>query len=55
MYFKTKKINPDWCDYDKKVAISHFHNYGYIYCDSKYHTPIDNEFELEEILKKEGK
>ena len=51
MYFKTKKINLDWCDYDKKVAISHLHNYGYIYCDCVYGTPIDNEFEIDNIIK----
>ena len=54
MYYKTTKIDSNWNEYDKIVATCHLHNYGAIYCDSEYHTPIDNEFELSEILEKKG-
>lgn len=54
MYYKTTKIDPNWHQYDQVIATCHLDNFGVIYCDSEYHTPIDNEFELEEILKKEG-
>lgn len=36
-------------DYDKVVAQCHVANVGCIIVDTKYHQPLDNEFDLEEI------
>lgn len=49
-YVTVDEINPAWSKYDKTVAQTHLSNFGRIYCDSEYQTPIDNEFLLEEIM-----
>lgn len=45
----TKVINPEWNSYNKTVASCHLSNVGVIIVDTQYHTPIDNEYDLEEI------
>lgn len=44
-----KEINPQWDDYNKTVAECHLQNTGVIIVDPEYHTPIDNEYDLDEI------
>lgn len=48
---KRKTINENWNEYDKSVGRSQLSNYGIIFID-EYDSPIDNEFELEELNKK---
>ena len=43
-------IDPDWNEYDKNIAQSHLENFGFIIVD-EYGTPIDNEMDVEEIVK----
>ena len=43
------EINPRWNDYEKSVAKCHLANYGVIITDIAYGSPIDNEYDLEEI------
>lgn len=45
------KINPKWIDYDKQIAKTHIDNYGVIFVDPAYETPIDDDFVLEECNK----
>ena len=57
--FKTKygifcaqsKIDPKWINYDKKIAKTHLDNYGVIFVDPDYETPVDDDFILEECNK----
>ena len=52
------EIDPEWSDYDKKVAECHLANAGVVIVDTEYGQPIDNEYDLEEIyriLEKEKK
>lgn len=44
-----KEINPQWDDYNKTVAECHLQNAGVIIVDPEYQTPIDNEYDLDEI------
>ena len=44
----TKKINSEWSEYDRIVALSQLTNYGVIFLDA-YDLPIDDEYELEEL------
>ena len=44
----TKKINSEWSEYDRMVALSQLTNYGVIFLDA-YDLPIDDEYELEEL------
>lgn len=46
-----KEINPQWDDYNKTVAQCHLKNAGGIIVDSEYHTPIDNDYDLDEIYR----
>lgn len=46
-----KEIDPTWGDYDSTVAQCHLKNVGVIIVDSEYHTPIDNEYDLDEIYR----
>lgn len=46
-----KEINPWWDNYDKTVAQCHLKNAGVIIVDSEYHTPINNEYDLDEIYR----
>lgn len=46
-----KEINPTWDNYDKTVAQCHLKNVGVIIVDTKYHNPIDNEYDLDEIYR----
>lgn len=54
---KLKRIPKDniysWNEYDYYVAECQLFNYGCIYLDD-YNMPIDREFELEEIYKKDN-
>ena len=43
------EIDPEWSDYDKKVAECHLANAGVVIVDAEYGQPIDNEYDLEEI------
>lgn len=43
-------IDPEWIEYDKKIAQSHLENFGFIIVD-EYGTPIDDEIDIEEIVK----
>ena len=52
-YYIDTKINPQWTIYDQTVASSHLNNYGIIFCDKEYGTPIDDEYELETIVRAE--
>lgn len=45
----TRRIKKWWSDYDRAVGQCHLANYGVIFLDQKGY-PIDNEYELEEIL-----
>lgn len=45
------RINPKWFDFDKKIAEAHLANYGVIFVDPAYDTPIDDYFVLEECNK----
>lgn len=47
----TNRIHDTWNEWDKSVAIAQMSNFGRIYIDNKYHKPIDNEYELEDIHK----
>lgn len=49
---KTKKINSEWSEYDRMVALSQLANYGVIYLD-EYDQPVDDEYFLEELAKGE--
>lgn len=44
-----KEIDPTWDNYDKTVAQCHIKNVGVIIVDPVYHSPIDNEYDLDEI------
>ena len=49
---KTRKtVNDNWNEYDKVVGKNQLSNYGIIFTD-KYGSPIDNEYELEELNQK---
>ena len=48
----TKKINNEWSEYDRMVALSQLANYGVIYLD-EYDAPVDDEYLLEELAKGE--
>ena len=49
---KTRKtVNDNWNEYDKVVGRNQLLNYGIIFID-KYGSPIDNEYELEELNQK---
>ena len=49
---KTRKtVNDNWNEYDKVVGRNRLLNYGIIFID-KYGSPIDNEYELEELNQK---
>ena len=49
---KTRKtVNDNWNEYDKVVGRNQLLNYGIIFTD-KYGSPIDNEYELEELNQK---
>ena len=52
-YYKESDIDPNWTIYDQTVASSHLNNYGIIFCDKEYGTPIDDEYELETIVRAE--
>ncbi len=52
-YYMDTKINPKWTIYDQTVASSHLNNYGIIFCDKEYGTPIDDEYELDTIVRAE--
>ena len=43
-------IDPEWNEYDKNIAQSHLENFGFIIAD-EYGTPIDDEIDIEEIVK----
>ena len=43
-------MHETWSDYDKAVAQCHLDNYGVVIIDGSG-SPIDNEFDLEEISK----
>ena len=45
----TRRIKKWWSEYDQAVGQCHLVNYGVIFLDYKGY-PIDNEYELEEIL-----
>lgn len=45
----TTRIKTWWSDYDRAVGQCHLENFGVIFLDHKGY-PIDNEYELEEIL-----
>lgn len=47
----TNRINKNWNEYDKVVGRNQLSNYGIIFID-KYSSPIDNEYELEELNQK---
>lgn len=47
----VKEINPQWDDYNKMVAECHLQNAGVIIVDIEYQTPIDDEFDLDEIYR----
>ncbi len=47
----VKEINPQWDDYNKTVAECHLQNAGVIIVDIEYQTPIDDEFDLDEIYR----
>ena len=49
-YTLTKEVNPNWSNYDKVVANNHLTNYGTIILD-EYDCPIDNEYDIDEIVK----
>lgn len=54
MEYKTvKEIDEKWLEYDKCVAETHLANWGKIFVDPVYGQPIDDELELEEIVKNE--
>ena len=52
-YYMDTKIQLDWSMYEKTVASSHLNNFGVIFCDKEFCTPIDDEYELENIVKEE--
>ena len=54
-YYTTYRINPNWSDYERGIANCHLATYGKIYVDREYNTPIDNEYELEEIILSQNK
>lgn len=43
------EIDSRWNDYEKSVARCHLANYGTIITDTAYGSPIDNEYDLEEV------
>ena len=45
------RINPRWIDFDKDLAKTHLANYGVVFVDPSYGTPIDDEYVLEECNK----
>lgn len=47
----VKEILPQWDDYNKTVAECHLQNAGVIIVDIEYQTPIDDEFDLDEIYR----
>lgn len=47
----TKVVNTEWDSYNKTVASCHLSNVGVIIVDTQYHTPIDNEYDLDEIYR----
>ena len=53
MYIKKTKIDTNWNQYDKVVALSHLNNFGAIYCEIEHGTPIDNEYEVEQYVSEE--
>lgn len=53
MYIKKTKIDSNWNQYDKVVALSHLNNFGAIYCEIEHGTPIDNEYEVEQYVSEE--
>lgn len=48
-YRRVDTIDQTWSDYEITVATSQLHNFGCIFVDDS-DCPIDNEFELEEIV-----
>lgn len=53
-YECVNKINPEWNNYDVSIATCHIDNYGCIFVDAESESPIDNEFDLEEIALEMG-
>ena len=53
-YDVVTEIDPSWSEYDKSVAQCHLYNYGEIYTDAQYGTPIDNEYDLMDIEDSRG-
>jgi len=49
-YIVTSEMNKKWTDYQKKVAESHLGNYGFIIVETDYNSPIDNMFDIEQVL-----
>lgn len=47
----TKTINESWNSYDKTVAGTQLNNFGVIFLDD-FGSPIDNEFELDDLYRK---
>lgn len=47
-YRRIDAMQPFWSEYETRVAMCHLNNYGCIFVDGN-DSPIDNEFELEEI------
>lgn len=47
----VKEIDPQWDGYNKAVAECHLQNAGVIIIDIEYQTPIDDEFDLDEIYR----
>lgn len=45
----VEEINPQWDNYNKTIAECHLQNVGVIIVDTKYHYPIDNDYDLDEI------
>jgi len=43
----------NWSEYNKEQVRIHFMNGKYAFLDSEYFTPIDNEYDLEELYQME--
>lgn len=52
-YILSEKIGPDWSKHDLAIAYFHLNNYGIIFCDKETGLPIDDEYELETIVRAE--
>lgn len=48
-FMATKYVNPEWTRYDKVLAISHLSNFGVIFVEPEYSTPIDDEYYYDEL------